>query len=193
MPKEHQALTLYAIGDVVPDWPGPQGEGARFVFTNRGCLLHLHYRRPSPREVYGVRNSPMRVGLVPAGRHTLFLIYDIPQTTNGWSDASFALGLVPPDARPEGRETDKEAWSLITLLTDARTGILHAARLSTMTPFFCTIMEKLVAQQRAALPEFTPAAHDKERRAAYRRWPRPQLMIHDALIWEQVGIPFERL
>lgn len=188
-----EGFKRYQVGEIVPGWPGPQGEGGRFNFTKHGCVLTLFYANPRPREIEGLRHSPMRVGLLEAGRHTWFFLYSIPHTTNGWSDASFALGLNPPDLRVYKRENPKEAWTLLTLLVDASTGVLRAARFSTLTPFFCTIMEGLVDKQRAALADFTPTRHREEHEMAYLRWPRPQLMIEDALIWERLGIPFERL
>lgn len=182
---------IYMIDQVVPNWSGPQPEGGRVLFSRHGSLLMIYYPEPSAREIAGANNDPLEVGLVPAGQHTLFLIYRCAGLTGCWADASFGYGLVDPEMRlrPEDR-TAREGYPLLVMLIDGQSGILRAARAMSLSPAFSAELDRLTALQRDALPAFTPTRHDAERHAAYARWPHPDMMAQDATIIEQAGLPF---
>lgn len=180
----------YVRGEVVPGWHGPRPEATQFQIDSDGLTLLHHYRRPTPREIRGARTGKARFGLVPAGRHTMFLLYDIEHLTKGWSDAPYAFGLVAVDRRELQPREPHQGRLLMSILVDADTGTLHAIRGVSLTPAFSDALDRLLDAQRAALPDFTPAAHDAELRAAYARWPDPAAMAGAAVAIEQGGMPF---
>lgn len=180
----------HVLGEPMPDWSGPQPEGTHFQIDSTGVILLHLYKDPTPREIRGARTGRARFGLVSAGRHTLFLLYDIAQLTKGWADAPFALGLVPAGKQAVQPRSRTEGRLLLSLLADARSGVLLALRAISLTPAFCAALDAMLDGMRAALPSFTAAAHDAELRAAYQCWPGPADMAASASAIEYGGLPF---
>jgi hypothetical protein len=181
-------MSVIAQGQVFPGWSGPRPEGPRLEIDSSGMLLINVFQQPTPREVRGYRTGKARFGLVRGGRHTLFLMYDIEFATRSWSDTPFALGLVAPDRRDLPERGPTEGWFMLTVLVDADTGICHALRGISLTPSFSEVFDRLVAEQRAALPDFTLAAHEAEIKAAYAKWRTGDDMISSALAIERGGL-----
>jgi len=181
---------LLAVGQTVPGWKSPVREGGEFNIDSAGVRLKLAYNTPQPFEIKGFRKSPLKIGLVDAGIHTLFFLFHLNDCTDGWADASYALGLVDPDYRAIDRRREKEGWLITAYFFDALNGMVHALRAATMTPRFSTCLDTLVARQRAALPEFTRAKHNAEIAAAHARWQTPSMMVKDAIITEIAGVKF---
>jgi hypothetical protein len=183
---------LLAVGHPVPGWKGPVKEGGEFNIDRGGARLKLAYATPHRVEIKAFRENPIRIGLVRAGVHTAFLLFDIQGCTDGWCDASYALGLVDPDYRDIDHRSRDKGWLLAGFLIDAVSGIVCGLRMATMTPAFSQLLDDLVAEQRVALPEFTRQRHNAEIAAAHARWPKPKDMAKDALAIETAGISFEK-
>ena len=183
--------TVVKLGDVYPGWRGPLPEGTRFEFNSAGPLLLHSYRKPTPREIRGARTGRMRFGLLPAGQHTLFLLYDGENLTGSWGDAPYAYGLVHGDFREVPRAEPGQGLLMLSVLVDADSGVTHALRGTSLTPAFSAELTRLVDAQRAALPGFSAAKHEAEIAEAYQRWPRPEHMVAAATAVEIGGLPFD--
>lgn len=183
---------LISLGKQLPGWTGPRQERGHFNIDFNGPRLDLCFRKPTAREIRGAQSGRVRLGIVPAGRHTAFFLYDVEYATTGWADASYALGLLTPEERELPKRASNEGWLMTLLMVDADTGIVHSLRQLTMTPAFSDRLDGIVEAQRAALPDFTPQAHFAEIDAAYRRWPKPSDMVEFSVATERAGLPFQK-
>lgn len=185
-------MELIAVGDRYPGFTLPRPEGTQFQIDKGGPKLIFWFESPSAREVQGARRGRMKLGLLPGGRHVLFLLVQCEGLLKGWADSPYALGLVPPDWRAIEPRQPHQGWLFQVVLADSRVGTIKALRNVSVTPAFATLLDAEVAKQRAALDEFSAAAHDREIAAAYRRYPDIAMMVKDALIVEEAGMPFPR-
>ncbi|CAO3434177.1 hypothetical protein [Azospirillum endophyticum] len=173
-------------------WPGnPQPLGIRFEFLDdTGPRLHLGLVNPTPREVRGAARGRLRLALVPAGKHTLFLLVQQPELFAGWADAPFAWGKVPSARRClDDKSPSSNGYLFGVYLTDQHS-VVRALRVATVTPTFTTVLDEAIREQARHLGEFSVAAYDAEVAAAYRRWPRSDDMVRAACVVEALGIPF---
>jgi hypothetical protein len=169
--------------------------GIRFEFSGpTAAMLHLGYERPIPREVRGARTGLLRLGLLPAGKHTLFLLVQQDYLLKGWADAPFAWSKVATKNRylpVEHEESSRSARGYLfnVVMTDER-GIVHALRVTSVTPRFTAILDAALREQEWHANDFSVAAHDAEVEAAYRRWPTANAMASAAAIVEVAGMQF---
>ena len=181
---------VIAVGKRLPGWSGPKQEGGQFQIDSDGPTLNLYYNRPVQSEISAFRKGAIQVGLVKAGAHTLFFIFSIDGVTAGFSDCSFALGLVHPDSRNIDIRAPDHGWLCKMLLIDAQTGVVCAMRAATFTPLFSQILDELVLEQRSVLDRFAVQLHEQEIIVAHKRWPFPNDMVRDAIIIEKAGKAF---
>lgn len=188
MPNTSQGLLK--LGEPMPEWRGARPEGVHFGMDQSGLTLTHFYQSPTEREIRGARTGKMRLGLVSAGRHTLMLIYDVERLTSEWSDAPFALGIQPDHLRKLEPREPHQGRLLMSILVDAYHGTVHALRVVSLTPSFCTALEGLLDAQRDALPQFSVQAHADELRAVHAKWPTATAMVPHAVIVERGGLDF---
>jgi len=186
------SVVLFQVGSPLPGWSGPRQERGHFNIDANGPRLDLCFRNPTNREVRGLRTGKARFGIVPAGKHTAFFLYDIESATEGWADASYSVGLLTPEEREMHPRTLTEGWLLNMLMVDADTGIIRALRQITFTPEFSNKLDGVISAQLAAMPDFTPQKHFAEVDAAYKRWPSTTDMLPFSLATERGGLPFEK-
>lgn len=185
--------TIFVVGRQVPNWRGTHAEGAHFNVDSGGAILTFFYARPRPQEAEALASGSVRFGLLPAGDHTMFLLCAIEGLTEGWVDAPYALGIVPPDLR-RFEFTDPDKGLVVTvMLVCARTGILHGIRALTVTPKFTDALDAVIAGQRMRLGGFTRGRHTAEVQTAYVKWASPAAMIEEAIVVETGGLPFHRM
>lgn len=193
MGDDREEGTVFVVGRQVPNWRGPQKEGAHFSVDAGGAILTFFYARPQPKEVEALAAGRIRFGVVPAGDHTLFLLCAVEGMTEGWVDAPYALGCVHPEMR-RFEFTDPDKGLVVTMmLVCARTGVLHGIRALTVTPQFTDALDAVIAGQRMRLGAFTRADHAAEVQAAYERWTTPAAMAAEAIVTETGGLPFHRM
>jgi len=181
---------LIERGKRLPGWLRARPEGNTLNFDCGGVSLVILLHRPVLREVEALKNQPVTVALLPVGRHTLFFLFRIPNLTYEWSDCPFALGLVAPERRRLPDRKPGAGYALPIIMADATTGVVQGIRMVTLSPSFSLMLEATVADIAAALPVFTPEAHDREIRTAYDRWPHSNRMAADAMFTEIAGRPF---
>lgn len=179
-----------ARGSVLPGFSGPLPDGPRFHFDASGPSVLLALARPTPREIRGVRSGRIRFGLLPFGKHTLFVLMQQSEGLKSWSDMPFALGLNPPEGRELPERAEAQGYGVHLTLVDARSGMVHALRWISVTPAFAAALDGAVGQQRAHFGEFSAAAHKAEIAEAYRRFPTADHMASKALAIELGGLPF---
>ena len=145
------------------------------------------FDRPTPHEISEHRQRNMRIGLAPAGDHTCFVIMKIG--TLNWADMPFTLGIDQPDLLPPRAPNTGYAWhrELVDLA-----GIVHSIGMFSVTPTFSALFEQQIAKLRKNLWMFSPAKHQAEVAAFYRRYPDQNGMAPAAIIIEQAGMAFPR-
>src|SRR5689334_5273817 len=105
-------LEMLAVGQPLPSWSGPLPEGSNFFRDYLGTpALLLFWPKTTSYERKMLRKGKARVALVPAGEHTFFFLYNIEGLTADWSDSSFALGLVSPEARNFDQRQPDEGYA----------------------------------------------------------------------------------
>jgi len=179
--------TRISVGRRLPGWTRPMAEGGQFTFDAGGARLFLGYDRPTPEETAHFHHSPIRIGLARADPHTAFFLFDIEGCTAGWADAPYALGVVPPGYRRMPSRRPNEGRLIILCLNDALSGMVHAIRIISTSAAFASVLDTLVAEQRAALASFRPEKHDAVIARAYASWRLPVDIAGNALITESIG------
>lgn len=185
-------MDLIAVGDRYPGFTLPRPESTQFQIDKGGPKLVFWFESPTAEEVRGARRGRMKLGLLPGGQHTLFLLVQCEGLLKGWADSPYAFGLVPPDWRAIPPRQPHQGWLFQVILADRRVGTIKALRNVSVTPAFSARLDAEVAKQRAALAEFSEAAHQREIDAVYRRYPDIAMMVKDAVITEEAGMPFPR-
>jgi len=179
-------LTPLAVGQRHPLVPPGIPDGVRFLAGAAGLDLLATLDPLSDKDVRAWRRGRLRVGLVPAGRHTLFALYEV-EGFGGWSDAPFSLGAVPPAERALPERQPHQGRLLNVTVVEARSAIVRGLRAVSLSPAFAASLDQLLDRQREALAGWTPAAHQAEIADAYRRWPRTADMVAAAVITEIAG------
>ena len=175
-----------SVGEQCPGWRSQIPDGGRFEISSKGVLLNFHHHSLSTEEIACFRDGRTQLGLLRAGKHTLFLLYRVNGLI-GWSDCFYAYGMVTPELRDIPRQMETSGWGVGMVLTDSMTGVIKARRTCSVTPEFLHVLDDLVLEQRAFLPCFSWDSHCDEISAAHARWPTSCGMLGDALIIEETG------
>ena len=180
---------IFAVGQ-----PHPMLEGRRIA---AGVVLSISPEdfgicaildQPTPREIHEYQGH-LRIGLVPAGAHTFFLIMK-PGDLH-WTDAPYTLGSVPPDQRSAWEPRDADRGYFVHFeLCDLTTRRICALRAFTVTPAFSTVLESQIVKLYRNLPTFSLEKHKAEVAEFYRRYPDPNRMTDAAVIIETAGMQF---
>ena len=180
---------MIAIGHPHPELVGKRNlaEGAVLEITPDDFSIYAILDRPTPHEVKECQTGRIRIGLVPAGDHTFLLI--MRSGTLNWTDMPFTLGddrdVLPP------REPDT-GYLVRYQLCDLTTRVCCALRMFTITPAFCTLLERQIDKLRRNLSSFTRDKHLAEIAAFYRRYPSQNHVVEAAMIVETGGMKFPR-
>jgi hypothetical protein len=174
------------------DDAGMLGEGIRLVADAKHApVIWALFRRPTPREIRcagAESGTKLKLALVPAGKHTMFMLMDLPGLTQGWADAPFSRGLLPPGLQELIPRTERQGYLCSLVLLDTDTRIVHALRVFSVSPKFSETFDQLCRDQLANIDTFSPDAHDAEIQAAYRKWPKADAMVKHALVVETAGV-----
>ena len=157
-----------------------------------GPLILQACENPTPQEVRGARTGRIRLALVEAGKHTMFVLICQKDMTKGWADMPFSWNLLQPGKHPLAYKQQEGharlSRYLFKLVLCDQHAIVRAMRAVTVSPQFTQILDAALLRQQANLGEFSPAAHDAELAAAYRRWPTSEAMLSAAAIVETAGV-----
>lgn len=132
-------LVAYRVGGPWPHGIPPLGN--RFGFSGPdGASLLFAFRDPTACEIWGARRGRLRLGLLEAGRHTLFLLVHQPEILDGSGDCPFARGKVCPERRWQprpapGRPDVPFGYAVMVHMTD-QNGIVWAIRKASVSPRF---------------------------------------------------------
>ena len=176
-------------------WPGSyQPLGVRFEFRgDTGPRLHFGFANPTPRNIRGATRGKLRLALVPAGKHTLFLLVQQPELYKRWADAPFSWGKLPREQRfvpSEGETSPVTPGYLFQVYLTDQFSVVRGMRVASLTSTFAAALDGMFREQDRHLPDFSEAAHAAEVQAAYKRWPRPEDMVRSAIAFETLGLPF---
>ncbi|MBN9525811.1 MAG: hypothetical protein J0H82_06400 [Alphaproteobacteria bacterium] len=164
--------------------PG-QPEGVTFGIGADGLYLLGVIGDPTPKEIRAWARGRLRLGVLPAGQHVAFLLYELDGFAP-WSDAPYSLGLshgrLPQPPRPEG------AALMQLTLVDAATAGIKSLRVVSVSAALCAELWRALDGQASALPAYSEAARQAEVDAAYRRWPHSRDMVKAANLIEVAGI-----
>ncbi|HRJ61571.1 MAG TPA: hypothetical protein PKZ99_10385 [Azospirillaceae bacterium] len=157
------------VGEAHPTIPAGQPDAVRFAATDSGIELIGAFSGLKKKDVLAWSRGRLRLGLLAAGHHTAFILYDLDGFCR-WSDAPFSVGLTPAGRRElPAREPLQRRLLLLTLLA-AETAEIKALRIASLSPTWSAALEAEIARQTTALPQWSRQAHEAEIAAAYRRW-----------------------
>ena len=179
-------LILLSVGQPHPTIPATAPDGVRFSVGPGGVEIVALLPNLSKSEARAWAKGRLRLALLPAGTHTFFMCFDI-DGFGRWSDAPFALGLVPVECRGLPPRKPAEGFVVRLLLIESGSKVIRAMRFVTVSGKFSAGIEALYAGQEAALDEFSARAHDAEIEKAYRRYPTATEMARAAMVIEVAG------
>lgn len=157
------------VGERHPTIPAGQPDTVRFSANSDHIELIATFSRLSSKDVRAWSRGRLRLGLLAAGDHTAFILYELDGFCS-WSDAPFSVGLTPAGGRDlPPREPQQRRLLEITLLA-ADTAEIKALRVASLSPTWSAALEAEIARQMAALPQWSRQVHEAEIAAAYRRW-----------------------
>lgn len=179
------SFTAFEVGQRHPLVRPGHPEGVTFGIGADGLYLLGVIGQPTPKEIRAWSRGRLRLGVLPAGLHVLFLLYELDGFAP-WSDAPYSLGLtqgmLPQPVQPEGG-----ALMQLTLV-DAGTAIIRSLRVVSVSAGFCAELWRALGEQGGALPAYSEPARQAEVDAAYRRWPHSRDMVKSASMIEVAGI-----
>lgn len=141
-------------------------EGARYTYHHGGHDLVLFWRGPSAREMAGLRDQPVELGLyldAPAA----FLLYRIDGVCE-WSDVAFNVHLIPAAGRELPDEAPGERARFILTLVDADDGIVKARRFVSLDRVMTQALRHAMQAQAAA--PFDPLRYEAAVQAVHARF-----------------------
>ena len=148
------------------------------------------YDRPNWVEITEFQSGVIRIGLVPAGEHTVFFI--LRCGTLPWADMPFALGRLPDRRNVPVARSPTAGFFIHMELVDLTSHIVCAMHSFTVTPQFSEVLEDQISKQRANLANFSEEKYDAEIAAFYRRYPHQNDMPVGAIVFETAGMKFPK-
>ncbi len=154
-------------------------EGVQYNFRSGQHELLMWLRNPSKREVESIRSGEAEFALA-VHRSVIFFLYRFGESLP-WSDAPYSFHLVPAGQRelPQRLATPETRVLLQVVLVDARSTIVRALRVVSLSPEFSRALHREIAGQVAA--PWNPKSYDADLDAAYRRWRSAESMLSAAV------------
>jgi len=139
---------LPPVGTVYSATHNRYDEGARYTYHHGGHDLVLFWRGPSTREISGLRDQPVELGLY-LDEPAAFLLYKIAGVCE-WSDVAFNVHLIPEAGRELPNEAPGERARFIVTLVDADDGVVKARRFVSLDRVMTQALRHAMQAQAAA-------------------------------------------
>jgi hypothetical protein len=163
------------VGEPFPGGFSVMQDGAHYNFNRAGHSLLLAFHSPSSDEVQAVKSGVRKRFAFAVEQGVIFFLAKFGD--QNWMDTPFTIHLVPEDYRELPPETDgtTEHALLLTVMVEARTGIVQAMNACTFTPAFTRRLHAAIRAQ-AERPWRGRAAHDSAIARVYRTFSTRQLV-----------------
>lgn len=177
-----------SVGQRYPGYSFPMPDLAHYNYYDNGHELQLLMASPTREEIRAAREGEAEFALLVEGP-VIFILYRFGGEAGiPWGDAPFTIHLVTEDRRqlPPLEETEEARALAVTMLIDARTGVIKTLRALSFSPGFTRALHAAIRDQWA---QGWPgrAAYDVAVEEAYRRYPTTEAMLDAAEVRTRGG------
>lgn len=173
--------TVLEVGMSFPD-AMPNKDESVFEFSKDGPQLRLFFSSIPDAMVDSVLHDDCHLGLIRSG-DVAVVPWKIGERLRG--DTQFHVFLYPPEVRPTAEILSKDAhYDMQIVLVDRKTGIVHALRTVSLSPWFSKILNEVIEDQLGSRIE--REAYDAQVSIYQAQYPNVDDAIRHAQVFERV-------